>query len=164
MGPFEIALVVAAILSALVAGFVLAFASVVMPGIRSLTDRDFLQAFRAMDGVIQRGQPLFMLVWLGSVIALLISGLLGFSYLEGISRLFTIAAAVTYLLGVQLPTAMFNVPLNNWLQEQDLDVATGTAIRGARVRFEDRWVKWNAIRTVFATLTLALLIFVLLRL
>jgi uncharacterized membrane protein len=74
MNFFEISLVLSALLCALVTGFVFAFASVVMPGIQTLDDRDFLRAFKAMDLVIQRNQPLFMLVWVGSVLALAYQG------------------------------------------------------------------------------------------
>ena len=54
----EIALGLASFFCSLVAGFLFAFAVVVMPGIRHLGDREFLLAFQEMDGVIQRGQPL----------------------------------------------------------------------------------------------------------
>ena len=105
MGMFEISLAVSTLLCALVAGLLFAFASVVMPGIQGLNDRDFLRAFKAMDGVIQRNQPLFLMVWIGSVVVLLISFVLSFWYLEGIEHLLLIVAAAAYLLGVQLPTA-----------------------------------------------------------
>ena len=164
MGMFEISLAVSTLLCGLVAGFVFAFTSVVMPGIQSLNDRDFLRAFKAMDGVIQHNQPLFLVVWIGSVVVLLISFMLSFWYLEGIEHLLFIVAAAAYLLGVQLPTATINIPLNNWMQGQDLDSATDPAIQEARSRFESRWIKWNAIRTAFATLTSAQMIILLLRL
>lgn len=164
MDLFEISLAVSMLLCALVAGFVFAFASVVMPGIQSLNNRDFVRAFRAMDGVIQRNQPLFLLVWVGSVVALLISLVLGFGYLRGIEHLMLIAAAAVYLLGVQLPTATINIPLNNWLQELNPDSASDTELQAARNRFERRWVRWNRIRSVFAALASTLLIVLLLRL
>lgn len=164
MGLFEISLATSAWLCALVAGFLFAFASVVMPGIQSLNDRECLRAFQAIDGVIQRNQLLFLLVWVGSVFALLISVLASLWHLEGLNLgLITIATA-TYLLGVQLPTATINIPLNNWLQNYDLTAATDTEIREARKRFEVRWIKWNRIRTLCASLVLALLVFLLLRL
>ena len=53
--PAQIALALATFLCSLVAGFLFAFAVVVMPGIRNLGDREFLRAFQEIDGVIQRG-------------------------------------------------------------------------------------------------------------
>lgn len=47
MAIFQIALILATFLCSLVAGLLFAFAIVVMPGIRSLKDRDFLLAFQA---------------------------------------------------------------------------------------------------------------------
>jgi uncharacterized membrane protein len=53
----QIVLALAALLCSLVSGFLFAFAVVIMPGIRNLGDREFLRAFQAIDGVIQRGNP-----------------------------------------------------------------------------------------------------------
>ncbi len=153
-----------ALLCSLVAGFVFAFATVAMPGIKSLNDHDFLQAFKAIDRVIQDNQPIFMLVWIGSVVALVISALLGIWRLDGVDRLLIISASAIYLFGVQLPTATINVPLNNQLQAQDLDAMTEPLLNEARNDFELRWKRWNSIRTVFATLTSVFLIVLLLRL
>jgi len=44
-----------------------------MPGISSLTDREFIRAFQAMDGIIQDNQPLFILVWVGSAVAVIVA-------------------------------------------------------------------------------------------
>lgn len=159
----QIALTLTAFLCSLVAGFLLAFAVVVMPGIRNLGDREFLRAFQEMDGVIQRGHPLFGLVWLGSVLALVSSLALGLGQVVGLERLLLALAGGAYLLGVQLPTFIVNIPLNNELQALDIDVANEAACRSARERFEPRWNRWNTIRTALAALTSAMLILLLIR-
>ena len=158
-----IALGLAAFLCSLVAGFLLAFAVVVMPGIRNLGDREYLRAFREIDGVIQRGHPLFGLVWLGSVVVLVVGLGLGLGQVVGFDRMLLVLATGIYLLGVQLPTFIVNVPLNNELQAMDVDVANESACRSARNRFEPRWNQWNTIRTALAALTSALLILFLIR-
>ena len=66
---FDILLVFTTLTCALVTGFILTFAVVVMPDLASLGDRDFIRAFQVTDGVIQRGQPVFSSIWIGSVIA-----------------------------------------------------------------------------------------------
>ena len=66
MEIFQLVLIVATFLCSLVAGFVFAFAVVVMPGIATLGDGEFLRAFQTMDRVIQNNQPLFH-VWSGWV-------------------------------------------------------------------------------------------------
>ena len=161
MGILQIALVLATFLCSLVAGFLFAFALVVMPGIRSLNDREFIRAFQVMDRVIQNNQPLFMLVWVGSVVALVTSAVLGIGRLDGAGRLLIIFAALAYLLGVQLPTVTINIPLNNKLQTLDVDAMNATTQKAVREDFEPRWNLWNSIRTAFASLASGLLIILL---
>ena len=160
MDLFQITVLLATLLCSLVAGFVLAFSIVVMPGIRSLNDRDFLQAFKVIDGVIQNNQPIFIVVWIGSILGLVTAALVGIVQLDGVNRLLIGIAAAIYLLGVQLPTFTINVPLNNQLQMQQLDEMTDLALRETRTNFEPSWIRWNAFRTVFAILTSALLMVV----
>jgi uncharacterized membrane protein len=117
-----------------------------------------------MDRVIQNNQPIFILVWLGSILVLLASALLGIWQLDGFDRLLIIVTCAIYLLGVQLPTTIINIPLNNQLQKHDLDSMTDLGHREARTNFEPRWIQWNSIRTVFAILTSLLLIVQVLRL
>ena len=161
MAIFQTTLFLATFLCSLAAGFVLAFAIVVMPGIRSLNDREFIRAFQVIDRVIQNNQPIFMLVWVGSVVALVTSAVLGIGQLDGDGRLLIIFAALTYLLGVQLPTFTINVPLNNKIQTVEVDGLGETALRAARRDFEPRWNLWNSIRAAFASLASALLMILL---
>ncbi len=158
MNVFQTALLSATLLCSLVAGFLFAFACVAMPGIGTLGDRDFVSSFQVMDRVIQNNQPLFMLVWAGSVLTLVLSSVIGFSRLAGPDRTLLLVAAVAYLIGVQLPTLAINVPLNNQLQTLDLETMSDEALASARADFEPRWNRWNQIRAAFSTLTSVLLI------
>ncbi len=164
MGIFQATLILATILCSLVAGFLFAFAVVVMPGIRSLNDREFIRAFQVMDRVIQNNQPIFMLVWVGSVVVLITSVVLGIGQLDGGGRLLIIFATIAYLLGVQLPTITINIPLNNKLQTLDVDTINETEQKAVRENFETRWNRWNSIRAVLSSLASALLIVLLFRL
>ena len=101
---FQVTLIVATFLCTLVAGFVFAFAVVVMPGL------------------------------------------------------------LVYLLGVQLPTAVINIPLNNRVQTLAIADMDGTAREEARREFESRWNHSNSARTVVACLVSIVLIVLLLRL
>jgi uncharacterized membrane protein len=163
MTLFQLMLVSATLLCSLVAGFLFAFAVVVMPGIRSLNDGDFLQAFRVIDRVIQNNQPLFMVVWVGSALALIAAVVLGMGALSGADRLLAIAAGVIYIVGVHLPTVTINVPLNNQLQKLDPGAMPEAARKQARGAFEQRWNRWNVIRTWCASVVSVLLLFLLLR-
>ncbi|MGQ0507258.1 MAG: anthrone oxygenase family protein [Myxococcaceae bacterium] len=162
MTLFQAALIAAALLCSLVAGLLFAFAVVVMPGIRRLADAEFIRAFQVIDGVIQKNQPLFAIVWVGSILTLLTATVLGVWELRGADRLLAIAAALVYLVGVQLPTFAVNIPLNNELQELDPGAMDAQARKHARDAFEPRWNHWNAIRATFACLTSLLLLSLLL--
>lgn len=162
MTVFELAMIVATLLCALTAGFVFSFASVIMPGIGRLTDKEFIRTFQAIDGVIQAGQPVFGLVWIGSVLALVAAAILAVLQHEGIVPTLVVASAIAYILGVQLPTFRINVPLNNALQTLNVDDMDEPRLDSARRSFEHRWVIWNLVRTVFASGVSLLLMLVLL--
>lgn len=116
---FQAVLILAALLCSVVAGFLFAFAVVVMPGIRSLDDGGFIRAFQVIDRVIQNNQPLFIFVWVGSVLSLITTTVMGVWELGGLDRQLLVIATLIYVLGVQLPTVIVNVPLNNMLQTPD---------------------------------------------
>lgn len=161
MEIFHLALIATTLLCSLVAGFLFAFAVVIMPGISSLSDQDFIRAFRAMDRVIQKNQPIFMLVWIGSIIMLAISTILAILELPRAQQVLLFIATSLYLLSVQLPTLRINIPLNNKLQSLSIEKMDADAFRVARDEFEARWKYWNAIRTVFAVITTLILIILL---
>lgn len=163
-GLFEVVIITATLLCSLVAGFLFAFAVVVMPGISKLNDPEFIKTFQVMDGVIQENQPVFLLVWVGSVVALLIAAGLSFGRTVGTESYYIIGATVSYLVGVQIPTIVFNIPLNNALQTKDIRRMEKGAIRKAREDFESSWNRWNSLRTIFACLTAAILMLLLSRL
>lgn len=157
-----ISLSITTLFCSLVAGFLFAFGLVVMPGIQRLNDREFIRAFQMIDGIIQDNQPIFVLVWVGSVLFLITSVILGIGELNGFSPLLIICTLV-YMFGVQLPTFTINVPLNNKLQTWDVINMNETTLKAARFDFEPRWNRWNTIRTVFACLTSTLLIILILK-
>ena len=163
MTVFHAVLILATFLCSLVAGFLFAFAAVIMPGIRRLDDGGFIRAFQVIDRVIQNNQPLFVLMWVGSVLSLIAATVLGLATLSGADRLLIIVAAVVYLLCVQLPTVTINIPLNNMLQKLEPDSMDETTRKRSREAFESRWNRWNIIRTACATLVSIVLLLLLVR-
>ncbi len=164
MDVLQIVAIAAALLCALVTGLLFGFVVVAMPGIGTLDDGAFLRGFQVMDRVIQDRQPLFMLTWIGSVVAVLATAALGIAELDGAELALALAAAAVYLLGVQLPTAAVNIPLNNAVQAIDPGAMDVASLRQARLAFEPRWNRWNAIRTAMGALATVLLLVLLLRL
>ncbi|MEQ8579637.1 MAG: DUF1772 domain-containing protein [Balneola sp.] len=158
MDLLQITFITATILCSLVAGFLLAFSLVVMPGIKNLDDRNFLKAFRGMDLIIQNNNPIFMIVWVGSVLSIIALVIQGVQVYEGYKLLAVLAITIFYLLGVQLPTASINIPLNNRVQKLDLETLDEVSLKIERDHFERRWNRSNIIRTIFAVLTSILLV------
>ena len=132
------------------AGLVFGFAAVVMPGINKLSDRDFLLAFKHMDEVIQNNQPVFMLVWTGSIVLVTGTLILGTLILSGGQIYLLWVASALYLLGVQLPTVRFNIPLNNTLQDLNIIGLSESELAKSRREFEMPWNRWNIFRTLNA--------------
>ena len=164
MELFVITLVISALLCSLVAGFVFCFAIVVMPGIRLLGDLDYLKSFKAMDGIIQDNQPVFMLVWLGSALTTLAATVLGLWHLDGVDLELLIFACAIFILGVHVPTVAINIPLNNRLSTLDLDTISQRETAEIAALFKTRWTRSNSFRTLVAILTTILLLVLLVRL
>jgi uncharacterized membrane protein len=150
--------VIALFLCSLTAGFLFAFAVVVMPGIRTLDDGSYLRAFQVMDGVIQGNQPFFILMWVGSIVAMLAVLVIAAGTLSGLDRVLLVGAAVLYLGGVQLPTAVVNIPLNQQVQTLRIDELDAPAAQAARRAFQSRWDRWNVVRTVVAIASVVMLL------
>ncbi|MDJ0835174.1 MAG: DUF1772 domain-containing protein [Acidobacteriota bacterium] len=163
MTMFDFFLLTATLLCSLVAGFVLAFSVVVMPGIQSLNNRAYLEAFKVMDNVIQNNHPVFVIVWLGSVVALLITTVMSTWHLEGLSRILIVISSCIYVFGVQLPTFTINIPLNNTLKRLDLAHADQQALDDLSKQFDTRWIPSNTLRTVLAIVTVILLLVVIIK-
>lgn len=149
---------VATFLCALTAGFLFAFAVVVMPGLKKLDNRSFIRTFQVIDGVIQNGRPLFIVVWLGSITALIVSAIPSFSQMSNWNDNVIVFATLAYFFGVQVSTVVYNIPLNNKLQKIDVANASEAELDLARQQFEAPWNVWNVRRTMIACLVTALLI------
>ena len=157
-------LLIATLLCALVTGFIFTYAVVVMPGLSKLDDKDFIRAFQVTDGIIQDNQPLFMFVWVGSIISVVCTMVTAFITLNGFESWLIIAVGAIYLLGVQGITVSVHLPLNNHLQRLNVDDLDAISLHDERVMFENRWIYFNRVRTAIAfSVSLILLIIIALR-
>ena len=154
-------LIASTLLCALVTGFIFTYAVVVMPGFAKLDDRDFIRAFQVTDGLIQNNQPLFMLVWVGSIVSIVATMILGFVELHGIERWTVFALGFVYLIGVQGITIRVHLPLNNRLQRLEIDEMDPESLSKERNKFETRWNYFNNIRTLIAfAVSFSLMLFI----
>ena len=143
-------LLVSTLLCTLVTGFVFTYAIVVMPGFGKLNDREFIQAFQATDGIIQNNQPLFMLVWVGSIASVVATMVLSVVYLHGNERWVIILFGTLYIIGVQGITILVHLPLNKSLQGIEINEMDFESLQQLRSKFETRWNYFNNIRTGIA--------------
>ena len=161
MNIFEISLISSALLCSLVAGITLVFAIVVMPGISKFEDKEFLKAFQLIDGVIQNNQPLFLLVWLGSIISVLVTILSSIITLGFLDSLIIVCVCSIYLFGVQSITILIHLPLNQRIQNLDINNLDKDKLNEERTKFESKWNFFNKIRTgvaIFVSLMLLIII------
>ena len=154
-------LIASTLLCALVTGFIFTYAVVVMPGFAKLDDRDFIRAFQVTDGVIQNNQPLFMLAWVGSIVSVVTTIVLGFIELHGIERWTVFAIGFIYLIGAQGITIRVHLPLNNRLQRLEINEIDPESLSKERNKFETRWNYFNNIRTLIAfAVSFSLMLFI----
>ena len=160
---FQISLLVSSFFVTVVFGFLLVFSIVIMPGIGNLKDAEFLHAFQVIDRVIQDNQPIFVVVWIATVPAILTSLGLGVRGCENAVQLsFLILATLAELIS-QITTVTVNIPRNNRLQALDFDKLDDFTAKGERDHFESVWCKSNTFRTWlfgFAAIVLMVLLLV----
>ena len=144
---FDTSLIISALSCGLVTGFILTYAIVVMPGLSKLTDRNFLRAFQVTDEIIQNNQPLFMLIWVGSIISVITTIVTSIVYVGFSDASLTLIVCFIYLVGVQGVTVIIHIPLNNHLQKLQVDKLDDRTANHERSVFEAKWNKFNYIRS-----------------
>lgn len=148
-------LILSIISTGLMAGLFYAWSVSVMTGLKRLPDHEFIAAMRAMNRAIQN--PIFFLCFFGSAFLLIADCVI--VYDKGASPFYLIlAAAALYIFGVFGITVAGNVPLNNMLDDFQLDGATQDGMKQLRGNFENRWNFLNNIRTVLNIVSFALLV------
>ena len=164
MDFLDISLILSTLFCSLVTGLIFTYAIVVMPGLAKLNDRDFIKAFQVTDGIIQNNQPLFMIIWIGSIISiilLILSSIVSFGFY---GAWFVLLTAACYLVGVQGITITIHLPLNNKIQKLNVSKLNGLKLGEERIGFETKWKFYNNIRTAIGlAVSLILLIILALR-
>ena len=161
MDLLDVSLIFSIMLCSLVGGFTFTYAIVVMPGLSSLNDREFIRAFQVADAVIQNNQPLFMLTWIGSIVSLLSTVFISAVNFGLPQTWLIVLTSAVYFLGVQGITIAVHLPLNNHLQKVIIEKLSDKAITEERMRFERKWNFFNKIRTIISISVCLLLLVIL---
>jgi uncharacterized membrane protein len=146
----DISLFFTILLSALVTGFILTYAIVIMPGLSNLDDKEFIKAFQVTDGIIQNNQPIFILIWIGSIVSVLSTIITSILSLGILDAWLIIFVSVVYLLLVQGITILIHLPLNKSIQNIDINSSNSETLSKMRKSFETKWNYFNNVRTVVA--------------
>ncbi|GAA2665635.1 anthrone oxygenase family protein [Streptomyces aculeolatus] len=153
MSDFRTAVLFAAALTTgLSAGLFYVWSYSVMPGLARASDRTFVESFQQMNRAMMNGW--FALTFGGAFLFLLLAGglLLGADGDQRSRTLPWLIAALVLYVAMFVITFAVNVPMNN-----DLDAAGAVDqikdLAGLRERVEDRWVRWNNVRSVVTVLS-----------
>jgi uncharacterized membrane protein len=146
----DISLFFSILLSALVTGFILTYSLVIMPGLSKLDDKEFIKAFQVTDGIIQNNQPIFILIWVGSIVSVLSTIITSILSLGILDAWIIIFVGVVYLLVVQGITILIHLPLNKSIQNIDINSSNFETLSKERKNFETKWNYFNNVRTVVA--------------
>tara|TARA_B000000557_G_C20581648_1_gene361603 strand:+ start:66 stop:560 length:495 start_codon:yes stop_codon:yes gene_type:complete len=150
MDFLNISLISSTLFCTLVAGFVLLYAIVVMPGLSKLNDKEFLRAFQVTDGIIQNNQPIFIFVWIGSIISVICLIIVSIVSEGFFNNWVLVLTGFTYLLGVQGITILIHIPLNNNIKKMKINEMDNQNLRLERLEFETKWNFFNKIRTIIS--------------
>lgn len=158
----DVSLILSILSCSLVTGFIFTYSVVVMPGFSKLNDKDFIRAFQVTDNIIQNNQPLFMLIWIGSILSVISTIVFSIFNINADYSIFIIVTGFFYLIGVQGLTISIHIPLNNNIQKIDVDKEDELKLNEVRKEFEIKWNYYNRIRTVVAFTVTTLLMLILL--
>ena len=149
-------IIVATLSTGLMAGIFFTWTNAVKPGIGTLDDMTYMKAFQAMNRLILN--RLFYIVFILPVLTISISTYMSF----GSTKLYVfelfLLSTLLYMLGVFLITILGNIPLNELLENTDLEKISLTELSDLRGKIENKWNNFNLIRTVSSFISFLLLV------
>lgn len=146
----RLSLVAATTLVGLSAGFFVAYVSSVTRGLADVSDVTYVETFQAINASVRN--PLFGMIFFGSVPALVVAIGLNWTAASPVRRILLVLSLPLYL-AVIMVTGTGNVPLNNDLA--DLVVSSPEMATQARSVFEQDWNRLNLVRTLLAVASFA---------
>lgn len=152
----NITLAAATLCAGLMAGLFYSYSCSVMPGLKRVSDKEFIAAMQSINRVIQN--PVFFLSFFGSVLLLPLCAYLKYSSPATPVFWLILAAACLYIIGAFGVTIFGNIPLNNALDKFNLQGASAEMISQQRAAFEAKWNGLNTVRTVASVLSFLLMV------
>lgn len=144
---------IAAITTGLSAGLFYGFSVGVNPGLKRLSDRNYVKGMQAINEDIQKN-PFFLAGFLGAAIFLPFAAYAYRHSADGRRLYLLIIASALYMIGPIGITGAKNVPLNDSLAAVPVDRTSDEKLAAIRSGYAEPWNKWHTARTVIGTLAL----------
>jgi len=148
---FAIAVFVALLGAALIAGTFFAFSAFIMKALAKIAPTAAIAAMQSINVVVIN--PIFLAIFVGTAALGIGIALAALFRLPETGAIFALAGGLSYGLGTFLVTMRCNVPLNDALAKVGPDSPQG---RQVWTRYLSDWVWWNHVRTVAALTATAL--------
>lgn len=149
-------LIIAATLTGLIAGLFYSYSCSVNPGLRKLSDREYINAMNAINAAILN--PVFFLSFIGTLVLLPLSAFFNYTPEHNTRFILLLTASLIYAIGVFGVTILGNVPLNNTLALVNTATASADELSAYRLMFEGPWGFLHTIRTLANVISLILVI------
>ncbi len=143
-------LLLAIITTALSAGLFYAWTISVIPGLKSIPHRSYLEAMQSINRAILN--PGFFIIFFGSMVLLIMSAYLQYKVSASITFWLIVIAIIFYGIGTLGVTIFGNVPMNESLDLINLGKLSADELKLTRISYEGKWNQFNTIRTVFSVL------------
>ena len=124
-------------------GFILTYAIVVMTDLSKLDNKEFIKAFQVIERIIQNNQPIFIFIWVGSIISIICTIIVSIMNLGVIEYWLIILISILYLSGVQGIAVLIHLPLNKHIQKINVDTMNFQELSYKRRDFEIKWNYFN---------------------
>lgn len=128
--------------AALVGGVFFGFSSFIMAGLGRIPPEQGVAAMNSINVTVIN--PGFMTALFGTGLLCLVVGALSLGSLGTLDGKLILAAALIYVLGCDVVTMVFNVPLNNALAATTPGTPEAAALW---TRYLSEWTMWNSVRT-----------------
>jgi uncharacterized membrane protein len=139
--------------SGLMAGVFFAFSTFVM---RALAHRPFAEGIEAMQEINRTVlNPWFLGIFFGTAGGCLVLAGMALWEWPRPGGVYMTLGCVLYLAGTFLVTVVFNVPMNDALEEVD---PAGPDAASTWMTYVEKWTAWNHVRSVAALMGAALLV------
>lgn len=141
-----LAVILALIGSALIAGIFFAFSNFIMKALARLPASQGMAAMQSINVTVLN--PVFLAVFMGTAIISLLVTILAVIGWQMPAAPYYLVGAVLYIVGTFMLTGLGNVPLNNQLAAIS---ANDPAASESWQYYLDQWTRLNTLRTISAT-------------